>query len=74
MVEETAATASRSIKEMVRWGAANRASFDPKKTKVIHFSQSKLEAAPAIRHGDIEKHPEAAMRWLGICRDPNNST
>ncbi|KAL9560662.1 hypothetical protein ACKAV7_015225 [Fusarium commune] len=73
MVEETAATASRSIKEMVRWGAANRASFDPKKTKVIHFSQSKLEAAPAIRHGDIEKHPEAAMRWLGIWLDSSLS-
>ncbi|KAG6978046.1 putative RNA-directed DNA polymerase from transposon BS [Fusarium oxysporum f. sp. conglutinans] len=68
-VEETAAAASRSVEEMVRWGAANGVSFDPKKTEVMHFSRSKLETAPAIRHGDVEKHPEAAMRWLGIWLD-----
>ncbi|RKK55616.1 hypothetical protein BFJ69_g17700 [Fusarium oxysporum] len=54
---------------MVRWGAANGVSFDPKKTEGMHFSRSKLETAPAIRHGDVEKHPEAAMRWLGIWLD-----
>ncbi|EMT73953.1 hypothetical protein FOC4_g10000224 [Fusarium odoratissimum] len=48
-VEETAAAASRSVEEMVRWGAANGVSFDPKKTEVMHFSRSKLETAPAIR-------------------------
>ncbi|RKK39565.1 hypothetical protein BFJ69_g18522, partial [Fusarium oxysporum] len=72
-VEETAAAASRSVEEMVRWGAANGVSFDPKKTEVMHFSRSKLETAPAIRHGDVEKHPEAAMRWLGIWLDSNLS-
>ncbi|RKK09713.1 hypothetical protein BFJ65_g16158 [Fusarium oxysporum f. sp. cepae] len=72
-VEETAAAASRSVEEMVRWGAANGVSFDPKKTEVMHFSQSKLETAPAIRHGDVEKHPEAAMRWLGIWLDSSLS-
>ncbi|KAG6990159.1 hypothetical protein FocnCong_v020007 [Fusarium oxysporum f. sp. conglutinans] len=58
---------------MVRWGAANGVSFDPKKTEVMHFSRSKLETAPAIRHGDVEKHPEAAMRWLGIWLDSSLS-
>jgi hypothetical protein len=58
---------------MVRWGAANGVSFDPKKAEVMHFSRSKLETAPAIRHGDVEKHPEAAMRWLGIWLDSNLS-
>jgi hypothetical protein len=72
-VEETAAAASRSVEEMVRWGAANGVSFDPKKTEVMHFSRSKLETAPAIRHGDVEKHPEAAMRWLGIWLDSSLS-
>ncbi|KAF4336512.1 endonuclease reverse transcriptase, partial [Fusarium beomiforme] len=72
-VEETAAAASRSVEEMVRWGAANGVSFDPKKTEVMHFSRSKLETAPAIRHGYVEKHPEAAMRWLGIWLDSNLS-
>ncbi|KAG6979059.1 putative RNA-directed DNA polymerase from transposon BS [Fusarium oxysporum f. sp. conglutinans] len=71
--EETAAAASRSVEEMVRWGAANGVSFDPKETEVMHFSRSKLETAPAIRHGDVEKHPEAAMRWLGIWLDSNLS-
>ncbi|TVY62678.1 putative 115 kDa protein in type-1 retrotransposable element R1DM [Fusarium oxysporum f. sp. cubense] len=72
-VEETAAAASRSVEEMVRWGAANGVSFDPKKTEVMHFSRSKLETAPAICHGDVEKHPEAAMRWLGIWLDSSLS-
>ncbi|RKK66015.1 hypothetical protein BFJ69_g15774 [Fusarium oxysporum] len=54
---------------MVRWGAANGVSFDPKKTEVMHFSRSKLETAAVIRHGNVEKHPEAAMRWLGIWLD-----
>jgi hypothetical protein len=47
---------------MVRWGAANGVSFDPKKTEVMHFSRSKLETAPTILHGNVEKHPEAAIR------------
>ncbi|RKK26880.1 hypothetical protein BFJ66_g16917 [Fusarium oxysporum f. sp. cepae] len=54
---------------MVRWGAANGVSFDPKKTEVVYFSLSKLRTAPAVRHGDVEKHPELALRWLGIWLD-----
>jgi hypothetical protein len=42
---------------MVHWGATNGVSFDPKKTEVMHFSPRKLMTAPAVRHGDIEKHP-----------------
>jgi hypothetical protein len=40
-----------------------------KKTKVMHFSHSKLRTAPAVRHGDVEKHPESALRWLGLWLD-----
>ncbi|KAF5721341.1 reverse transcriptase domain-containing protein, partial [Fusarium mundagurra] len=68
-VDETTAMASSSVDEMVRWGAANGVSFDPKKTEVMHFSRSKLRNAPAVRHGDVEKHPETALRWLGIWLD-----
>ncbi|RKK55869.1 hypothetical protein BFJ69_g17692, partial [Fusarium oxysporum] len=68
-VDETTAMASSSIAEMVRWGAANGVSFDTKKTEVMHFSRSKLRTAPAVRHGDAEKHPESALRWLGIWLD-----
>ncbi|CVL08139.1 uncharacterized protein FMAN_14197 [Fusarium mangiferae] len=50
--DETTAMASSSIDGMVRWGAANGISFDPKKTKVMHFSLSKLRTVSAIRHGD----------------------
>ncbi|KAH6957467.1 hypothetical protein DER45DRAFT_458456, partial [Fusarium avenaceum] len=39
------------------------------KTEVMHFSRSKLRTTPAVRHGDIEKHPEPALRWLGIWLD-----
>ncbi|CZR48750.1 uncharacterized protein FPRO_03929 [Fusarium proliferatum ET1] len=53
---------------MVRRGAANGVSFDTKKTEVMHFSRSKL-GLPAVRHGDAEKHPESALRWLGIWLD-----
>ncbi|KAI8402067.1 hypothetical protein FOFC_17372 [Fusarium oxysporum] len=59
-VDETTAMASSSIAEMVRWGAANGVSFDTKKTEVMHFF---------LRHGDVEKHPESALRWLGIWLD-----
>ncbi|KAL9572092.1 hypothetical protein ACKAV7_003809 [Fusarium commune] len=61
--------ASRAIDEMVRWGATNGVSFDSKKTEVMHFSRSKLRTALAVCHGDIEKHPEPALRWLGIWLD-----
>ncbi|KAF4466800.1 hypothetical protein FALBO_6326 [Fusarium albosuccineum] len=44
-VDETAAAASQSIEEMIRWGAANGISFDPEKTKVIQFSRSKLRSS-----------------------------
>ncbi|KAG6988623.1 putative RNA-directed DNA polymerase from transposon X-element [Fusarium oxysporum f. sp. conglutinans] len=68
-IDETTAMASGAIDDMVRWGATNGVSFDSKKTEVMHFSRSKLRAAPAVRHGDIEKHPESALRWLGIWLD-----
>ncbi|RKK42613.1 hypothetical protein BFJ69_g18392, partial [Fusarium oxysporum] len=68
-VDETTAMASSSIEEMVRWGAANGVSFDTKKTEVMHFSRRTLRTAPAVRHGDVEKHPESALRWLGIWLD-----
>jgi hypothetical protein len=63
-VDETTAAASESIKEMVRWGATNGVSFDTKKTDVMHFSRSKLRTTPPVCHGDVEKHPKSALRWL----------
>jgi hypothetical protein len=68
-VDETATMASSSVDEMVRWGALNDVSFDPKKTEVMYFSRSKLRTVPAVRHVDVEKHPESALRWLGIWID-----
>ncbi|KAJ3453540.1 hypothetical protein MRS44_017787 [Fusarium solani] len=68
-VDETTAAASASIEEMIRWGAANGVSFDPEKTEVMHFSRSKLRSSPAIRHGDVVKQPQSALRWLGIWLD-----
>ncbi|KAM6508463.1 hypothetical protein FALCPG4_19002 [Fusarium falciforme] len=67
--DETAPAASESIEEMIRWGAANGVSLDPEKTEVMHFSRSKLRSSPAIRHGDVAKQPESALRWLGIWLD-----
>ncbi|KAI7767322.1 hypothetical protein LZL87_013837 [Fusarium oxysporum] len=61
--------ASSSIDEMMRWVATNGVSFDSKKTEVMHFSRSKLRAAPSVCHGDIEKYPESALHWLGIWLD-----
>ncbi|RKL19987.1 hypothetical protein BFJ72_g15126 [Fusarium proliferatum] len=61
-IDETTAMASGAIDEMVRGGATNGVSFDSRKTEVMHFSRSKLRTAPAVRHGDIEKHPESALR------------
>jgi hypothetical protein len=71
--EATVAEATRKIDELVAWGAANGIAFDPDKTEVIHFSRRPARNAPAIRHGDHEKQPGAALRWLGIWLDPTLS-
>ncbi|KID83219.1 reverse transcriptase [Metarhizium guizhouense ARSEF 977] len=68
-LEETSRTASEYLQELVNWGAANGISFDPKKTEVMHFSPRRRETEPPVRHGDVEKQPEAAMRWLGLWLD-----
>ncbi|KAI9146760.1 putative RNA-directed DNA polymerase from transposon BS [Paramyrothecium foliicola] len=33
------------------------------------IEEKPLKRVPAVRHGDVEKRPEAAMRWLGIWLD-----
>ncbi|KFG77534.1 hypothetical protein MANI_024396 [Metarhizium anisopliae] len=68
-LEETSQTASEYLQELVNWGAANGISFDPKKTEVMHFSPRRRKTEPPVRHGDVEKQPEAAMRWLGLWLD-----
>ncbi|EFZ04216.2 Reverse transcriptase [Metarhizium robertsii ARSEF 23] len=67
--EETSRTASEYLQELVNWGAANSISFDPEKTEVMHFSRRRRETEPPVCHGDMEKQPEAAMRWLGLWLD-----
>ncbi|KAM5344599.1 hypothetical protein ACJ41O_013134 [Fusarium nematophilum] len=68
-LDETATAASGYIQELIDWGNENGISFDPKKTEVIHFSRKTPAIAPPIQHGDSEKRPEKAMRWLGIWLD-----
>lgn len=65
-INKTIAITSRAINKMVRWGAINGVSFDSKKTKVIHFSYSKLRTALVVYYGDIKKYPKLALYWLGI--------
>ncbi|KID59415.1 reverse transcriptase, partial [Metarhizium hybridum] len=68
-LEETSRIASEYLQELVNWGAANGISFDPEKTEVMHFSLRRRETELPVRHGDVEKQPEAAMRWLGLWLD-----
>ena len=68
-LEETSRTASDYLQELVNWGTANGISFDPEKTEVMHFSRRRQETELPVRHGDVEKQPEAAMRWLGLWLD-----
>jgi hypothetical protein len=68
-LEETAAKASQHVEELVAWGAANGIIFDPKKTEIMHFSRNHIRDAPSIFHGDVEKKPDKALRWLGIWLD-----
>ncbi|KID96085.1 hypothetical protein MAJ_07926, partial [Metarhizium majus ARSEF 297] len=35
----------------------------------MHFSPRRRETVLPVRHGDVEKQPEAAMRWLGLWLD-----
>ncbi|KJZ69641.1 hypothetical protein HIM_10980 [Hirsutella minnesotensis 3608] len=68
-LEQTSQKASEYLQELVNWGAANGISFDPEKTEVMHFSPRRRETKPPVRHGDVEKRPETAMRWLGLWLD-----
>ncbi|KJZ72308.1 hypothetical protein HIM_08349 [Hirsutella minnesotensis 3608] len=68
-LDETSAEASHHVRELLSWGAANGISFDPDKTEVIHFSRTKPKTAPPVLHGEIEKSPDRAMRWLGVWLD-----
>ncbi|KAM4055553.1 reverse transcriptase (RNA-dependent DNA polymerase) [Hirsutella rhossiliensis] len=68
-LEETARKASRHVHELMEWGTENAIAFDPKKTEVMHFSRTKPRTAPPVFHGEMEKRPECAMRWLGIWLD-----
>ncbi|EFY95431.2 Ribonuclease H-like protein [Metarhizium robertsii ARSEF 23] len=68
-LEETSGIASEYLQELVNWGAANGISFDPEKTEVMHFSPGRRETVLPVRHGDVEKQPEAAMRRLGLWLD-----
>ncbi|KAM4062478.1 reverse transcriptase (RNA-dependent DNA polymerase) [Hirsutella rhossiliensis] len=68
-LDETSAEASHHVRELVSWGAANRISFDPEKTEVMHFSRTTPKTAPPVLHGEFEKRPGRAMRWLGVWLD-----
>ncbi|KJZ77303.1 hypothetical protein HIM_03027 [Hirsutella minnesotensis 3608] len=68
-LEQTSQKASEYLQELVNWGAANGILFDPEKTEVMHFSPRRRETKPPVRHGDVEKQPETAMRWLGLWLD-----
>lgn len=68
-LNETSAEASRHVRELVTWGAANGIAFDPKKTEVMHFSRTAPKAAPPVVHGNLEKRSDRAVRWLGIWLD-----
>ncbi|KID93327.1 Endonuclease/exonuclease/phosphatase, partial [Metarhizium majus ARSEF 297] len=68
-LEETSRIASEYLQGLVDWGAANGISFDPEKTEVMHFSLRARETMLPVRHGDVEKQPETAMRWLGLWLD-----
>ncbi|XP_044715319.1 reverse transcriptase (RNA-dependent DNA polymerase) domain-containing protein [Hirsutella rhossiliensis] len=68
-LDETSAEASHLVGELVSWGAANGISFDPEKTEVMHFSRTTPKTAPSVLHGEFEKRPDRAMRWLGVWLD-----
>ncbi|KJZ70477.1 hypothetical protein HIM_10149 [Hirsutella minnesotensis 3608] len=68
-LDETSAEASHHVRELLSWGAANGISFDPDKTDVMHFSRTKPKTASPVLHGEVEKRPDQAMRWLGIWLD-----
>ncbi|KJZ68765.1 hypothetical protein HIM_11849 [Hirsutella minnesotensis 3608] len=68
-LDETSAEASHHVRELVSWGAANGIAFDPEKTEVMHFSRTTPKTAPPVLHGEVEKRPDRAMRWLGVWLD-----
>ncbi|KAM4062485.1 reverse transcriptase (RNA-dependent DNA polymerase) [Hirsutella rhossiliensis] len=38
-------------------------------TEVMHFSRTTPKTAPPVLHGEFEKRPGRAMRWLGVWLD-----
>ncbi|KAM4058240.1 reverse transcriptase (RNA-dependent DNA polymerase) [Hirsutella rhossiliensis] len=41
--------------------------------QVMHFSRTKPKTAPPVLHGEFEKRPDRAMRWLGVWLDSSLS-
>ncbi len=68
-LEETAADATRELRELIEWGADNTIEFDPAKTEVVHFSRKRNADNPPVWHSTHEKTAESSMRWLGILLD-----
>ncbi|KJZ69456.1 hypothetical protein HIM_11161 [Hirsutella minnesotensis 3608] len=68
-LDEMSAEASHHVRELVSWGAANGIAFDSEKTEVVHFSRTTPKTAPPVFHGELEKRPDRAMRWLGVWLD-----
>ena len=70
-IADTAKAATEDVSTLVKWGQENAIYFEPAKTEVMHFSNRKLQPSslPAIRHNEVYKHPEKAVRWLGIWFD-----
>lgn len=70
-LEETAATATAKLDEILAWGRENAVQFDVSKTEMKHFSWDKKSgASPPIYHDGAAGHEKSApLRWLGVYFD-----
>ena len=65
------------LKSINEWGAANKVTFAPEKTEMIHLTKARGDYSPPVQLDDhsIEAIPpqangsQAALRWLGVWFD-----
>ncbi|KID93916.1 hypothetical protein MAJ_10129, partial [Metarhizium majus ARSEF 297] len=68
-LEETTTKASTAITAMEIWGQQEAFSFNPDKTKIMHFSRKRNSSSPPVSHQGKEIKAQKAMRWLGVWLD-----
>jgi ribonuclease HI len=73
-LEDNAIRLGQDLEQILGWGAANKVSFDPEKSELMHFTRAKqVDHFPEVSAPEfqltIRQCAEPAIRWLGVWFD-----